>query len=150
MKDSHVAEEADAAALDIDKIINTGKVPTTGGRGSAQRDDGYLDVAPALPGISGESNPEQLFATDWAANFMAAINAYALKQKIVIPRHVSVDAEVALAGLDRNSHFQARLYVNLPGLSFENANAIVIGANELCRYSKITQNNIDMEINLVI
>ncbi|MCR8557302.1 Ohr family peroxiredoxin [Mucilaginibacter sp. BJC16-A38] len=152
MKDSHVAKEAAAAALHIDKIINTGKVRTNGGRNdTAQSDDGCLDVTLNPSGIPGKgTNPEQLFAAGWAANFMAAINVYALKQEIVIPRHVSVDAEVALAGLNKNTHLQARLYVNLPGLSFEDANAIVIGANELCPYSKITQNNIDMEINVVI
>ena len=58
------------------KVLYTGKTRTTsGGRdGSAQSDDGRLDIKLSSPGSAGTgTNPEQLFAAGWSACFILSL-----------------------------------------------------------------------------
>jgi hypothetical protein len=61
----------------------------------------------------------------------------------------AVDAEVDLKNNESGYFLQARLHVSLPGLDSGTARAIVDGAHQACPYSKLTRNNIDVEIHLI-
>ena len=135
----------------LDKILYTAKVHTTGGRDGASRSsDGRLDVKLSSPGGPGDgTNPEQLFATGWSACFIGALQVAAGQMKIKLPPDLSIDAEVDLGTNAGGYLVQARLNISLPGMDRETARALVDKGHELCPYSKATRGNINVEINLV-
>lgn len=134
------------------KVLYTGKTRTTsGGRdGSAQSDDGRLDIKLSSPGSAGTgTNPEQLFAAGWSACFIGAMGLAAGKMKIKLPADLAVNAEVDLCNADGAYFLQARLNVSVPGLEREVVQTLVEAAHQTCPYSKATRGNIDVVINLV-
>ncbi|MDD5322413.1 MAG: organic hydroperoxide resistance protein [Methylococcales bacterium] len=136
----------------LEKVLYTAKVHTTGGRdgGASHSDDGRLDIKHSVPGTPGTgTNPEQLFAAGWSACFEGAMGLAARKMKITLPTDTAIDAEVDLCLTDGAYFLQARLNVSLPGLEREVAQAIVDTAHQTCPYSKATRGNIDVVINLV-
>jgi osmotically inducible protein OsmC len=135
----------------LEKLLYTAKVHTTGGReGAARASDGRLDVKLSAPGkAGGGTNPEQLFAAGWSACFMSAMGLAAAQRKIALPADRAIDAEVDLGTTDGAYLLRARLNVSLPGLDREVAQAIVDAAHQTCPYSKATRGNIDVAINLV-
>ncbi|KPH01517.1 peroxiredoxin [Pseudomonas sp. RIT-PI-q] len=135
----------------LDKVLYTAKVHTTGGRDGASRSsDGRLDVKLSSPGAPGDgTNPEQLFATGWSACFIGALQVAAGQMKIKLPSDLSIDAEVDLGTNAGGYLVQARLNISLPGMDRETARALVDKGHELCPYSKATRGNINVEINLV-
>lgn len=135
----------------LDKVLYTAKVHTTGGRDGASRSsDGRLDVKLSSPGGPGDgTNPEQLFATGWSACFIGALQVAAGQMKIKLPPDLSIDAEVDLGTNAGGYLVQARLNISLPGMDRETARALVDKGHELCPYSKATRGNINVDINLV-
>lgn len=150
MKTQTVITAAGAATLT--KVLYTGKVLVTGGReGQAKSTDGRLEISLSSPGTSGTgTNPEQLFAAGWSACFIGAMKLNASRLQIALPAETSVNAEVDLASGDDGYALQARLEVNLPGLTTEQAKAVVEAAHQTCPYSKATRGNIGVEIKISI
>ena len=134
----------------LEKVLYTAKVHTTGGRDGASRSsDDRLDIKLSSPGAAGVgTNPEQLFAAGWSACFMGAMGLAARKMKVTLPTNAAVDAEVDLGTNEGGYVLQARLNVSLPGLEHELARAVVDAAHQTCPYSKATRGNINVEINL--
>lgn len=134
------------------KVLYTAKAHTTGGRegGTSRTSDGRLDVKLTVPGTPGNgTNPEQLFAVGWSACFTSAIKVVAAKMKAKLPPDMSTDAEVDLCTGEDGYFLQARLKVSLPGLDRQVAQQILDLAHQTCPYSKATQGNINVAINLV-
>ena len=135
------------------KVRYTAKTHTSGGRrgGVSRSDDGRLEVkfsAPVAPGTG--TNPEQLFAAGWSACFISAMAVVARRMKVTLPTDVAVDAEIDLCN-SRDVYFlRARLYVSVPGLEREVAQAIVDATHgETCAYSNATRGNVDVTVNVV-
>ena len=135
----------------LEKLLYTAKVHTTGGRDGASRSsDGRLDIKHSTPGAAGTgTNPEQLFAAGWSACFEGAMGIAARKMKIALPADLAIDAEVDLCLTGDAFSIQARLNLSLPGMEREVAQALVDAADQTCPYSKATRGNINVEINLV-
>ncbi|UZN52059.1 organic hydroperoxide resistance protein [Cupriavidus cauae] len=135
----------------IDKVLYTGKVHTTGGRdGEAHSDDGRLSLKLSPPGSKGAgTNPEQLFAAGWSACYIGALGRAASKLNVSLPSAPSVDAEVDLAMAGDAFLLQARLRVHIPGVDGEVARALVEAAHGICPYSKATRGNLHVETVLV-
>ena len=134
------------------KVLYTAKAHTTGGRegGASRTSDGRLDVKLSVPDApSGGTNPEQLFAVGWSACFTSAMKIVAGKMKVKLPSDMAIDSEVDLCTGDDGYFLQARLNVNLSGVERQVAQSILDGAHQTCPYSKATQGNIDVEINLM-
>src|SRR5580692_3492173 len=121
-----------------ERILFTAKVHTTGGReGASRSSDGRLDIELSPPGsTAGGTNPEQLFAAGWSACFEGAMGLAARKMKIALPVNTAIDAEVDLCKVEEAFFLQARLYVSLPGLQREVAQALTDAAHQTCPYSK--------------
>ena len=136
---------------ELEKVLYTAKVRTTGGRdGAARSDDGRLDITLSPPGHAGTgTNPEQLFAAGWSACFLGAMGIAANKMKVALPADRAVNAEVDLGTSGGAFLLQARLNVSLPGLDRDIAQALVDAAHQTCPYSKATRGNIDVVINLI-
>jgi len=152
MKNGNVVESANTVKVNFNKVLYTSKVHTTGGReGTAKSDDGRLIVNLSEPDSFGNgTNPEQLFAAGWSACFISSIKRNASGLQIQLPQDISIYAEIDLERGAGGFCIHVRLNVNLPGLRFEEAKAVVIAAHETCPYSKATRNNINIEINVVI
>ncbi len=135
----------------IDKVLYTGKVHTTGGRdGEAHSDDGRLSLKLSPPGSKGAgTHPEQLFAAGWSACYIGALGRAASKLNVSLPSAPSVDAEVDLAMAGDAFLLQARLRVHIPGVDGEVARALVEAAHGICPYSKATRGNLHVETVLV-
>ena len=136
----------------IEKVLYTAKVHTTGGRdGSSRSGDGRLDIKLSTPGTLGAgTNPEQLFAAGWSACFLSAVRITATKTGVMLPADVAIDAEVDLCITDGAYILKARLNVSLPGLEHEVAQALTEAAHQTCPYSKATRGNVDIAINVVV
>jgi len=135
----------------LQKVLYTAKTHTTGGRdGAAKSSDGRLEAKLSSPGGPGNgTNPEQLFAAGWSACFMSAIALAAAERKVLLPRDRAIDAEVDLGTNEGGYVLRARLNVSLPGIDRDIAKELLDAAHHTCPYSKATQGNIDVEINLV-
>ena len=132
----------------IDQVLYTGRTHTIAGReGSARSDDGRLDIKLSRPGGPGAgTNPEQLFAAGWSACFLGAMARAAQKLNLRLPPDASVDAEVDLGTGGDEFFLQARLWINVPGLDRDTAQALADAAHQICPYSKSTRGNIDVQI----
>ena len=135
----------------LDKVLYTAKVHTTGGRdGAARTDDGRLDIKLSSPGSRASgTNPEQLFAAGYSACFIGAIKAVAGKMNATLPADLAVDAEVDLGPIPTGYGIAARLNVSLPGMDRAAARALLDAAHKVCPYSNATRGNINVAINLV-
>ncbi|RFZ90221.1 peroxiredoxin [Mucilaginibacter conchicola] len=96
------------------------------------------------------ANPLQLIAAAWSASFISAVQIYCDYYRIGLPTPAAADAEIDLIMHYTGLRMAARLNVILQGISFEEANALVISAQHTCAYSKMLQKNIDVDINVVI
>ena len=129
------------------------KTHTTGGReGGSRSSDGGHHTKHTISGApSAGTNPEQLFAAGWSACFESAMAVVACKEKIRLPPdttiHVEVDLNQCLT--DKTYFLRALISVNLPGVDWKLALAIVNEAHQICPYSRATRGNIDVAIYLV-
>jgi lipoyl-dependent peroxiredoxin len=135
----------------LEKVMYTAKVHTTGGReGNSRSDDGKLEVKLSAPAPGGTgTNPEQLFAAGYSACFIGAMKAVAGKMKVTLPADLAVDAEVDLGPIPNAYGIAARLNVSLPGMDRTAAQALLDAAHQVCPYSNATRGNIEVKINLV-
>lgn len=135
------------------EAMYTATATATGGRnGEVATDDGIvrfkLSIPKAMggPGVAGATNPEQLFASGYAACFGSAVE-FVAKQKKVQLQSVEVTARVGI-GAKAGGGFQlgADLDVRLPGVDRATAQSLVDAAHQVCPYSNATRGN--MEVNL--
>lgn len=128
----------------------------TGGRdGKARTIDGSFEVTLGTPkelGGNGQgNNPEQLFASGYAACFLGAMK-YAASQDKALPR-VPSDAEVsATVGIgpraDKGFGLAVELVVSLPGVERAAAEALVAEADTICPYSHAVRGNIEVKLSV--
>ena len=135
----------------LEKVLYTAKVHTTGGRsGTSRSSDGHLEVSLSRPGGPGAgTNPEQLFAAGWSACFESAMEFAARSLKIALPAGHAVDAEIDLGPEGGAFSVAARLIVSLPGMERATAQRLVEAAHQVCPYSRATHGNIAVETTLV-
>ncbi|NNU79458.1 organic hydroperoxide resistance protein [Halovulum dunhuangense] len=131
-------------------ILYRTEATATGGRdGKSATTDGAVDVRLATPkelgGAGGEGvNPEQLFATGYAACFLGALKFVASQEKIAVPEAANVTAKVGIGPRVDGTGFglDVALTVELPGIEAEKADDLIARAHVVCPYSHATQNNI--------
>lgn len=140
----------------LDKIVYTAHATAIGGReGIAKSDDGKLNVKLGLPkqmgGKDDGTNPEQLFATGYAACFIGAMKHVASTQQIQLPPETAINASVAFgprAGGEKGFSVDVALDVHIPGMEHAEAERLVHEAHEVCPYSNATRNNIDVTLTV--
>lgn len=122
-----------------------------GGRtGRAATDDGRLDQVLSIPrelgGAGGEgTNPEQLFAAGFAACFESALRLVARRAGRSV-EGVRVTATVALGKVGDGYRLAVELRGTLPGLSGDEASAMMQAAHAVCPYSAATRGNVDVTL----
>ncbi|MHC2017468.1 organic hydroperoxide resistance protein [Methylobacterium sp. CM6247] len=138
------------------KALYTAHAHATGGReGSASTDDKAVDVTLVTPkelggGGGNGTNPEQLFATGYAACFLGAIKFVAAKDKLKIPEDAKVESSVGIGPRDDGEGFGlvVTLKATLPGIERDKAEDLVKRADVVCPYSHATRGNIQVDISV--
>jgi osmotically inducible protein OsmC len=128
----------------------------TGGRdGQAATKDGAFAVKLALPkelgGAGGPgNNPEQLFASGYAACFLGAMKFVASQGGPKVPDDATVTATVGIGPRsDGGFGLDIALDVSLPGMPRADAEALVEKANKVCPYSNATHGNVPFRLTVV-
>jgi osmotically inducible protein OsmC len=133
----------------------TATCTSVGGRiGSSKSSDGNIDIKLTTPkGLGGPetpgtTNPEQLFASGYAACFIGAMGVHA--QKILgekLPPTVSVKADVSiLAKEGEGFKLAVKLTGKIPGVSKDKVSQVMTEAHKTCPYSKAVKGNVDVEL----
>lgn len=123
-----------------------------GGReGRAASADGRVDLNLSVPkGLGGDdgpgTNPEELFATGYAACFHSALKLVAGQQRIDVSES-AVSVTIGLNGSPKEGFdLSGRIEAELPGMEQQAATALVDTAHQVCPYSRATRGNIDVEV----
>lgn len=128
----------------------------TGGRtGRASTTDGSfsvtLDTPRELGGAGGAgTNPEQLFASGYAACFLGALKFAASKRKVKIADESSVTAAVGIGPREDGQGFglDVALTIALPGIEPGLARELIDAAHVVCPYSHATRGSLDVRLTL--
>ncbi|KQS56020.1 osmotically inducible protein OsmC [Brevundimonas sp. Leaf363] len=126
-----------------------------GGRedGRSTTDDGKIDVRLSTPtemgGKGGDgTNPEQLFATGYAACFLGALRLVSGKLGTPVGPDTKVTAGVGFGKNTKGEGFNLDidLTVSDHGLDAETAQKAVEAAHQVCPYSNATRGNVDVRL----
>lgn len=136
------------------KILYTAEVTATGGReGRARSSDGAFEVNLSVPkGLGGPggpgTNPEQLFATGFAACFQSALMT-AARRKHLDASHSVVTARVGIGPTGSGGYgLEVELHIQLPGVERSAGEELVAIADSVCPYSNATRGNIPVMLVL--
>lgn len=134
--------------------LYTAEATATGGRsGHAKSSDGRLELNLSVPaGMGGDdgpgTNPEQLFAAGYAACFQGALGVVARRQKVELSDESTITARVGLQRSGLAFALDVELEGHFPGLSEEEALALMKAAHEVCPYSVATRGNVDVRLKV--
>jgi lipoyl-dependent peroxiredoxin len=136
------------------EILYTAEATATGGRaGHARTSDGRVDVDLDVPREMGGSggpgtNPEQLFATGYAACFQSALLRFAAGRKLDLSGS-RVMARVGIGLLTTGGMgLTAAIDLDAPELSRDVAVELMERAHEACPYSRATRGNMDVRLTV--
>ena len=123
--------------------------------GTASIEDGALTLSlstpKALGGPGGEgTNPEQLFASGYAACFLSALRFIASRQKQKLAEDTSVTVTVGIGPRDDGAGFalDIALAASLPGLDGEIASKLVEEAHASCPYSHLAREGAEVRLTV--
>ncbi len=139
----------------IDKVLYTAAASATGGReGLAKSTDGLLEVRLSTPkelgGAGGSgTNPEQLFAAGYSACFLGALKYVAGQQKVKLPDDVKILGHVGIGPIPTGFGIETELQITIPGMSKDEAKALVDKAHIVCPYSNATRGNMKVTLTIV-
>ena len=135
-------------------VLYTAEATVTGGReGHGRTSDGRLevdlDVPTELSGSGGRgTNPEQLFATGYAACFQSSLLRFASGRKLDLTDS-RITARVGIGPLKTGGlGLTAALDLDAPGISRDEAFDLMARAHETCPYSRATRGNIDVTLTV--
>ena len=140
--------------MSVNVLYRTSATATGGRDGRSRTADGALDVQLSTPkelgGVGGPgNNPEQLFAAGYSACFLGAMKFVASQGGPKVPADTTVTAEVGIGPRSEGGFgITAALTVSLPGLSREDAQALVEKAHQVCPYSNATRGNVDVQLTV--
>jgi len=142
--------------VDKIRILYTAEATVTGGReGHGRSSDGRLDVQLSVPaGMGGDdgpgTNPEQLFATGYAACFQSALGSIARLEGVSVDDS-TVTARVGLGPSGAGKYgFEIELLVSLPSIADRAEAERLTGlAHQRCPYSNAVKGNVDVKVIVV-
>jgi lipoyl-dependent peroxiredoxin len=137
------------------RVLYTAEATVTGGRsGHGRTSDGRLEVDFSVPtelsGAGGPgTNPEQLFATGYAACFQSALAGVAQRERLRVDDS-TVTARVGMGPLGEGRFGLAvELRVHMPSVADRSkAEELLAQADRRCPYSNAVRGNVDMTLTL--
>jgi osmotically inducible protein OsmC len=137
------------------RVLYTAEATATGGRkGHGRTSDGRVDVDFSYPAeLGGDggpgTNPEQLFATGFAACFQNAIMSVARRKNLAVDDSI-VTVRIGIGPVENRFGLTAELDVKLPSIHDRTlAEELVSAADQRCPYSNAVRGNIDVTINII-
>ncbi|MGN8113952.1 organic hydroperoxide resistance protein [Labrys sp. 22185] len=141
--------------MTVDVKYRTAATANGGRDGRTRTEDGKLDLQLSTPkelgGTGGEgTNPEQLFASGYAACFLGALKFAAHQLKLQVPTGAAVTATMGI-GMRGEGGFglEVELAVALPGVEHDDAQRLVKAAHQTCPYSNATRGNVDVRLSVI-
>ncbi len=141
--------------MSVNVLYRTSARATGGRDGHSATLDGAVDVKLGIPkelgGPGGAGvNPEQLFATGYAACFLGAMKFVASQGEPKVPADTSVTATVGIGPRSEGGFgLDIALEISTPGLAHAEAEELVAKAHQVCPYSHATRNNVDVRLSVV-
>jgi lipoyl-dependent peroxiredoxin len=141
--------------MSVNVLYQTSARATGGRDGHSATLDGAVDVQLSTPkelgGAGGAGvNPEQLFATGYAACFLGAMKFVGSQDGPKVPADATVIATVGIGPRSEGGFgLEIALEISLPGIEHEVAEALVAKAHQVCPYSNATRNNVDVKLSMV-
>jgi len=141
--------------MSVNVLYHTSARATGGRDGHSATLDGAVDVKLTTPkelgGAGGSGvNPEQLFATGYAACFLGAMKFVASQGGPKVPADATVTSTVGIGPRSEGGFgLEIALEVALPGVERSAAEALVAKAHQVCPYSNATRNNVDVKLTVV-
>jgi Ohr subfamily peroxiredoxin len=136
------------------EILYTAEATVTGGReGHGRTSDGRLEVDFDVPSEMGGTggpgtNPEQLFATGYAACFQSSMLRFAAGRNLDLSGS-RITSHVGIGPLKRGGFGLAvALDLDAPKISRADAVYLMERAHEACPYSRATRGNIDVTLTV--
>jgi Ohr subfamily peroxiredoxin len=129
----------------------------TGGReGHVKTEDGAIDLALTPPTALGGSgtghNPEQLFASGYAACYLGAMRFATTQDDTLatVPDDATVKATVGMGPRsDKGFGLTVALEVHFPGVDVAEVEKTAAAGHEICPYSHATNGNISVTTKVV-
>jgi osmotically inducible protein OsmC len=140
--------------MSVNVLYKTTAVATGGRDGRVKIEDGSFEAKLTTPkelgGSGGEgNNPEQLFASGYAACFLGAMKVVASHGGPKVPHDCTVTATVGVGPrFEGGFGLDIELKVAAPGLSTEEAQTLIEAAHQVCPYSNATRNNVPVRLGL--
>ncbi|TFD29709.1 organic hydroperoxide resistance protein [Cryobacterium cryoconiti] len=134
--------------------VYTASATSWGGRsGKVVTSDNKLQLDLSIPAEMGGdngpgTNPEQLFASGWAACFHNALKGVARQQKLDVADSAVTLTVNLIGGMATGFDFEVTIEAQLPGIDEATAQAALEAAHQVCPYSRATRGNI--AVNLVV
>lgn len=142
--------------MSVNVLYRTSARATGGRDGRSATLDGAVDVKLTTPkelgGAGGDGvNPEQLFATGYAACFLGAMKFVASQGGgVKVPADATVTSTVGIGPRSAGGFgLEIALAVSLPGVDKAAAEALVEKAHQVCPYSNATRGNVDVRLTVV-
>ncbi|QPC42830.1 organic hydroperoxide resistance protein [Kaustia mangrovi] len=141
--------------MSVNVLYRTSARATGGRDGRSGTLDGAVDVKLVTPkelgGPGGDGvNPEQLFATGYAACFLGAMKFVASQGGPKVPADAHVTATVGIGPRSEGGFgLEIALEIELPGIERAQAEDLVARAHQVCPYSNATRNNIDVQLSVI-
>lgn len=137
------------------KALYTTTAKTHGGRnGHVETTDGLLKLELAMPkelgGQGGATNPEQLFASGYAACFESAIRHVARLQKIPLEDAAMTCMVSLYTNSEQGFKLGVELHAHITGLNQKEAETLVAKAHEVCPYSNAVRGNIEVKLSVIV
>jgi len=135
--------------------VYTASATSWGGRtGKVVTSDNKLELDLSIPAEMGGdggpgTNPEQLFASGWAACFHNALKGVARQRKVnVTDSAVSLEVHL-VGGMATGFDFEVTIEAQLPGVDPVVAQELLTAAHQVCPYSRATRGNIPVTLVVI-
>jgi len=138
----------------IEVVYTTSAIAVGGRDGITGTTDGRFEVKVARPkelgGRNDGTNPEQLFASGYAACFLTSMQLMAWQCGAEVPADAEVMASVGLGlGPEGGLGLEIILDITLPRMPAREAEALIKKAYQVCPYSKAMRNNVAVKLSLI-
>ncbi len=138
------------------QVLYTAHAVSTGGgrdEGRSATDDGKIDVLLSLPAEMGGkggagTNPEQLFATGYAACYMGALRLVSGKAGTPVAPDTKIHTAVGIGPNPRGEGFNLDIAIKVTDHGLDQAviDDLIQKAHQVCPYSNATRGNVDVAL----
>ncbi|ADL01571.1 organic hydroperoxide resistance protein [Brevundimonas subvibrioides] len=140
----------------MDVLYKAHATASGGGRagGRSHTDDGKIDVALSVPKAMGGddgpgTNPEQLFATGYAACYLGALRLVSGQAGTPVGPDTKVHAGIGFGKNDHGEGFNVSVDLKITDHGLDKAviDDLIEKAHQVCPYSNATRGNVDVSLS---